>query len=163
MSRMAGALALLLLPGLLLSFLLALGERDWFHCFAHADHAAAPPLPSLFAAGELAPVLLETLTPPFSHPLLGALHFGPTLLFALFFLRAGSPGQRRILLAALGAYLLFCLWMLLPPASQHDCDRKGAGAAFSLPLFAIAGSLIALVANKLNCLAGACRHAPSPE
>ncbi len=157
MIRLCAALAVLLLPGFLLSFLLALGERDWFHCFAYGD-SVAPPLPSLFASGELTQVLLETLTPPFSHPLMTLLHFGPSLLFALFFYLAKSRAQRRTLLITLAVFVLFYLWTLLPPSGQHDCDRKGADSSLSLPLFAILGTLMALLANKLTCLAGACRH-----
>ena len=157
MSRLPGALAVLLLPGFGLSFLLALGERDWFHCFAYADQVT-PPLPSLFAPGELMPVLLETLTPPFSHPLMAALHFGPSLLFALFFLLSHSRAQRRTLLIALAAFLLFCLWKLLPLSGQHNCDGNGVQTGGLLPFLVILGNIAALTANKLNCLAGACRH-----
>ena len=75
MIRVAGAATVLFLPGFVLSFLLALGERDWFHCFSHAETSDSPPLPSLFASGEFTPVLLETLTPPLSHWILALAHF----------------------------------------------------------------------------------------
>jgi len=158
MTRAAGAIAIFMAPGFLLSFLLALGERDWFHCFSYTGTWNAPSLPSIFAPGELTPVLLETLTPPFSHWLLTILHFGPFALFALLFYLARQSSQRNAILLGLALFIGVCLFALLPAASQHDCDRKGTDAAFLLFTFVPLGFLAALLANKFNCIAGACRH-----
>jgi hypothetical protein len=160
MIRTGGAVAILILPALLLSFLLALGERDWFHCFAHVDSTNIPPLPSIFDRGEFMPVLLETLTPPFSRPLLAVLHFGPTLIFAILFGLSRSNARRRMLLMVLGLFLIWVVWMLVPAASQHDCDRKGTDAMLALPMFILAGSIAALLANKISCMIGTCHDVP---
>jgi len=150
----------LILPGFVLSFLLALGERDWFHCFAYADNAEAPRLPSIFAPGELTPILLETLTPPVSNPALFAWHFGPTVGFALLFGLTRSRLKRRVLFIALALYLACLLWMLLPLSGQHSCDSSGAGSRLTLPVFTGIGIFAALFAHRLACLIGAYRHDP---
>ena len=146
--RAAEALFLFLITGFGLSFLLALGERDWFHCFTYAE-ALRPPMPSLFAPGELMPVVLETLTPPFGDPYLFLLHFAPGLAFGFYWLRAP---HRRTLGIALGLFVLIALLMLLPVSAQHDCDRKGTGALFTLFLLAPLGTLLAMAAHFLTRL-----------
>lgn len=143
MRRTVLALAYLLGSGLLLSFLLALGERSWFHCFAHLG-AEAPALPSLLAPGELMPVLLETLTPPFGHWLLFLLHYGAGLGFALAVILASHPKQHATLFWVFLLFLAAVLLVLLPITSQHDCDRKGTDAIFSLMLLAPLGYVLAL-------------------
>lgn len=158
MNRAVGAIGTRIVPGFMISFLLALGERDWFHCFAHAETSTPPPMPSLFAPGEFSSVLLETVTPPLSGWWLFALHFGPTAAFALLVLLARSPAQRRTGLAALALFLLWALWMLLPPSSQHACDAAGPDAMPILTLLVAVGTLAALLANKITCLSGACQR-----
>ena len=148
MKSWAQAAALLVLSGFGLSLLLALGERDWFHCFAHAD-GIRPAMPSLFAPGELMPVLLETLTPPFGHPLLFLLHFAPGLGFGFFWLRSQSKAQRNALLIAFSLFILLAGLLLLPPGSQHDCDRKGTDGLFALFLLSPFGYLLAVTAALL--------------
>ena len=143
--RAAEALFLLLFTGFGLSLLLALGERDWFHCFTYAE-ALRPPMPSLFAPGELMPLLLETVTPPFGDPYLFLLHFAPGLAFGFYCLH--TP-HRRSLGIALGLFVLVSLLLLLPIADQHDCDRKGTGAVFTLFLLAPLGTLLAMGAHFL--------------
>ena len=118
------ALAVLILPGFLLSFLLALGERHWHHCFIHIK-GDAPGLPSIFAPGEFIPVVLETVTPPFSHPLMTLLHFGPFLLFALFLWLGPTRRIRRAMWVSLALFLVTCLLILLPLDMQHECDEAG--------------------------------------
>ena len=142
--RAATALFLCLITGFGLSFLLALGERDWFHCFAYAD-GIRPPMPSLLGPGELMPVLLETLTPPFGDPYLFLLHFAPGLVFATYWL--GRP--RRPLLIAYLLFVALAFVLLLPISGQHDCDRKGTEGLFTLFLLAPVGTLLAMSAAYL--------------
>ena len=129
MSRAQGALAILLLPAGLTALLLA--------------RAAA---------------LCPGLQPGFpATPGQVALLFAPTAAFALLYLRARVPAQRRTLLIAVAAYAAWTLWMRLPAALSPDCGAPGPGPVQTLALFAFTGTLAALLANKINCLTGACR------
>ena len=138
----------------MLSFLLALGERDWFHCFAHAGAATPPPLPSIFAPAELTPVLLETVMPPFSHWLNPLFYFGPFAIFAVLFLFARTLPAHVILAAVFALFLLFCLWRLLPPAALHACDANGPGDLALLIPILFAGLFAGLVARRIGCSIG---------
>ncbi|MCG7574732.1 hypothetical protein MHM39_14260 [Phaeobacter sp. CNT1-3] len=137
--RASQALFLFLLTGFGLSFLLALGERDWFHCYAHVG-TDRPPLPSIWAEGELMPVILETLTPPFGHPMLFVLHFGAGIAFATYWLRH----PRRPLLFAYAMFAVLSLFTLLPPSSEHGCDPTGTGGLYALTFLTLAGIILAL-------------------
>ena len=149
-------LAILLLPGFLLSALRALAERDWRLCLAQ-DGRTDPP-PSLLAPAELIPVLHDTIASPLTHPLATLLHVGPFVVFALLYRLAATAAARRALLIALAAFLAFCAHVLLSPSGLHDCDRKGTDALILLAGLAPAGALAALFANRLSCIASACRR-----
>lgn len=158
-ARATGAVAVLLLPGFVFSFLLALAERDWFHCFTYAETASgAPPLPSIFSAGELTPVLVQTLTAPVSTALMALLHAAPTAVFALFVFRTRSRPARRAQLAGLALLLGYGAWYLTPPVVPHGCDGSGPPEATALlSHLALVGTALSLIINKLTCIAGACR------
>ena len=148
MTRWVGALICVLGTGLLLSFLLALGERSWFQCFAQTGDGSDL-LAGLFASGDVVPVLLETLTPPFGHWALFLLHYGAGIGFALALVLARTSRQRRALWAALALFFVVALWMLVPVSSQHDCDRKGTNAVFLLMLLSPLGYVLALGSHVL--------------
>ena len=158
MRRWAAASILLLLPGFVLSLLLALGERDWFHCFAHAEFADPPPLAPLFAPGELTPVLLETLTPPFSGPAMMLWHFGPGAFFAVLYLSTRNAPRQRAALAGAALYLGALTVVLLPVARQHGCGSAGPDSAINLPFFHAAGRRHR--AGRRQTLLPDRRHAP---
>lgn len=143
--RAGAALFLCLIPGFGLSFLLALGERDWFHCYAFIGQTR-PDIPSLLIWDELRQVLLETVTPPFGDPYLFLLHFAPGLAFGALWLTR----PQRALVLGWAIFVALCLIWLLPVATQHDCDPKGTEGVFALFLLAPIGVLIAFAAHYLS-------------
>jgi MFS family permease len=100
------AAALVLVPTALFGVLAAAGQWSWASCLYEQAQPLAPFL--LSALGALHPLVL-----------IGQLPFAA--LAAIWFYR--QPRHRVLLVwLALAAAML---WMLLPPASLHDCDRKG--------------------------------------
>ncbi len=95
-------------------------------------------------------VALETLTPPFSAPLLALLHFGSFAGFALFIALARERREIWPPLIALSIFLLVCLAVLLPPNTQHDCDQNGAHSAFLLAIALPIGWAMAIAARILT-------------
>ncbi|WP_238365201.1 hypothetical protein [Mesobacterium pallidum] len=148
MTRAALPIGLLLGSALTLSLLLQLGEQGWRQCLGQAS--------------EVSRLMADTALTPVSSLMAAGLLLGPFAGFALFLALARNPRQRKVLLAGAALFGLFCAWALLPPASQHDCDRKGTHGAFVLPVLIVAGWIAALFTNKITCLWGACAHDPTP-
>lgn len=101
------AAALVLVPTALFGVLAAAGQWSWASCLYEQ-------------AQPLAPFLLSALE--VLHPLVLICQLPFAALAAIWYYR--QPRHRVLLVwLALAAVMLS---MLLPPASLHDCDRKGA-------------------------------------
>lgn len=120
---MAGTLALL--PGLLFLVLVTMGKQDHAACL---DQAAVSFWPTLAAGAAL---LL--------HPV-GFIGLVPFFGLAASFYARSNRRLTVLLWLGLLAMLFFFLW---PPASQHDCDRKGTAGELALLLLLLPG----LIAN----------------
>ncbi len=149
-----------LLAGAILDGLAGLAAEDWTACLAHSDGGALGP-PRL--AERPALEVLRLFASHMADSARGIWHAGPgfgaqLILIALVwmppFLLALPIGLARrratrfaFAIAVLGLVAVFAA-LMLPPATAHDCDRKGVRMTLLLaPFIALAAAGLAAVSS----------------
>lgn len=152
MNRSAVALASVALPTLVLALLLAVEQRNWLDCFA-ATQGQTSSLPVRPSTG-LPDVFAATL---FATPLRPFWLAAPFALFALLVFVARSRATRRVIVLGETLFLGAIVVWFWPASPAQACTLPAPDPFQSAARLLPAGILAALLANKINCLAGACR------
>lgn len=124
--KQAGYLVFLLLTAVVFSALTNLAFADWQACF---NGASPEPLSwRMLFPRELQEFWFFCL---------------PVLPLAMLAIGRPKPGLRAWIAA--GVLLTAGLWLMLPSAAMHDCDRKGSDAEISLLLLVPFAFLLMLI------------------